>query len=363
MTGDIAIEANGARSAIRFGPIASLELDAERTVAVADELTARYLPACLGRDRLALVPRGEAAKSLANLEALYARFLDLGVGRDWSVLAVGGGSVTDLAGLAAATWMRGIDFRAVPTTLLAMVDASVGGKNGVDFGGYKNIIGTFAQPSVVQVDASTLASLPERDLAGGLVESIKHALIDGGDHPALVESVVGPDGTIDRAALGPVIRRSVALKASIAAADERESGRRRALNLGHTIGHAVEAVTGLPHGEAVATGLAAALGLAAERGGSPADAERTVALLGRLGLPTSLESSRLASLALPGGPRAAPGATAESAAFREAVVKALGADKKRLGGDIVFALPLAAGDVRLVPLPIEYLADFIRRAP
>ncbi len=361
--GDITLEANGARSVVRFGPVAGMTLDAERTVAVADELTARYLPACLAGERLALVPRGEAAKSLANLQALYARFLELGVERDWTVLAVGGGSVTDLAGLAAATWLRGIDFRAVPTTLLAMVDASVGGKNGVDFGGYKNIIGTFAQPSLVQIDESTLASLPELDLAGGLVESIKHALIDGGDHPALVESVVGPDGAVDRGALGPVIRRSVALKASIAAADERESGRRRALNLGHTIGHAVEAVTGLPHGEAVAAGLAAALGLAVERGGSQADAARTVTLLGRLGLPTSLEAARLASLAPRATLGACPVALANDGDFREAVIEALGADKKRRGGEIVFALPLAAGDVRLVPLPIDYLADYVRRAP
>jgi len=279
------------------------------------------------------------------------------------VLAVGGGSVSDLAGLAAATWMRGVDFRVVPTTLLAMVDASVGGKNGIDLDGYKNVIGTFAQPSLVQIDASVLASLPERDLAGGLVEAVKHGLIDGGDHPALVEAVVEPSGRIRRSALGPVIRRSVALKAAIAGADERETGVRRRLNLGHTIGHAVEAVTGLPHGLAVAAGLASALRLAVERGGSAPDAERAIAVLSRLGLPTGLEEARLSALAESQAPGPGRDGLASPESFRSAVAAALVTDKKRHGAAIVFALPMAAGDVRLTELPVAYLGDFVRRAP
>jgi 3-dehydroquinate synthase len=353
---DIIVTGRGSSSTIRFGSTDGLAGFAapERSVVVADELTAGFLPKAFSRERVAIVPRGEAAKNLETLERLYARFLELGVGRDWTVVGIGGGSVSDLAGFAASTWMRGVDFGFVPTTLLAMVDASVGGKNGIDYRGYKNLIGCFSQPRFVLVDAKLLSTLPEYDLACGLVEAIKHGVIDGDAHLTAVERTVARSGRIDRGALGPVIRQSVELKASVATADERETGDRRKLNLGHTFGHGVEAVTGLPHGASVAAGLATACRLAVERGGSRGCADRVVALLDRLGLPSGIEAAR----------RAAPGTSELSpAAFRDAVAQAMGADKKRVGAEVLFAVPFDSGDVRIEPIALDELRDFARRAP
>ncbi|MBU0927804.1 MAG: 3-dehydroquinate synthase, partial [Spirochaetes bacterium] len=186
-------------STIRFAPIAALEglVDTGRTVFVADELTAGFVRRLAGDDRIAVVPRGEAAKCLASLDGLYERFLELGVGRDWTAVGVGGGSVSDLAGFAASTWMRGLDFGFVPTTLLAMVDASVGGKNGIDYRGYKNLVGCFSQPRFVLVDPALLSGLPGYDLACGLAEAIKHGVIEGDGHLTALERAVAADGAID----------------------------------------------------------------------------------------------------------------------------------------------------------------------
>lgn len=343
-------------STIRFAEIAGLGSWAEAltTVIVADELTAAFVPAGFDPRRVAIVERGEAAKSLESLDRLFGRFLDLGVGREWTVVGIGGGSVSDLAGFAASTWLRGVDFGFVPTTLLSMVDASVGGKNGIDFRGWKNLVGCFRQPRFVLVDPSLLAGLPDFDLACGFVEAIKHGFIDGQAHLSAIERVVDSRGRIDRKGLGPVIETSIAFKSAIAAEDEHEGGKRRKLNLGHTIGHGVEAIARLPHGACVATGFAAALGLALERGGKADDARRIVSLLEKLGLPVSLEEARKAS---PEASKLSP------AVFRDAVALALAGDKKRLGQDVLFAMPFAVGDVRIESVPLEAIRDYVRRAP
>jgi 3-dehydroquinate synthase len=355
-SGDIVIDGLRSSSTLRFGSIAELPGFAgfDRTVIVADQVTSGFVPGGFPRDRVIAVPRGEAAKGLVPLEELYEGFLRLGVGRDWTVIGLGGGSVSDLAGFAASTWMRGVDFGFVPTTLLAMVDASVGGKNAIDFRGYKNLVGTFSQPRFVLVDIALLASLPAFDLACGLAEAVKHALIEGPDHLAVIEEALGAKGKPDYRRLGKAIRRSIEFKASIVNADEREAGLRRKLNLGHTVGHGIESIAGLPHGACVAAGLVTALRLGVERGGSKADAERVTALFARLGLPTGIEAARAAS-----------GMAGElsPAAFREALAESINADKKRLGGDIMFALPMALGDVRMEPIPLEALREFTRRAP
>lgn len=353
---DIVVSGRDSDSTIRFGPAGSLSslADPAHTVIVADALTRRFVPDAFSQDRIVIVERGEAAKTLGSLDALYGRLLDLEVTRDWTLVGIGGGSVSDLAGFAASTWMRGLDFGFVPTTLLAMVDASVGGKNGIDYQGYKNLVGTFTQPRFVLVDTMVLAGLPETDLAAGLVEAIKHGIIDGDDHLRQIERAVARSGRIDRGALGPIIRRSIALKARVASADERETGERRRLNLGHTIGHGVEAVTGLPHGACVAVGIAAALRLAVERGGSSADADRITTLLERLGMPTSLEAARRAS-----------GETSElsPSMYRDAVADAMAGDKKRLGADVLFVTPLSVGATRIEPIGLDFLGEFVRRTP
>lgn len=359
--GDLIVSGTRSSSTIRFAPIAALAalVDPARTVIIADEISISFVTQLFDRGRTVVVKRGEAAKNLASLDGVFARFLELGVGRDWTIVGVGGGSVSDLAGFAASSWLRGVDFGFVPTTLLAMVDASVGGKNGIDYHGYKNLIGTFSQPRFVLVDPELLSSLPDYDLACGLVEAIKHGIIEGDDHLSSIEQAVSGSGTIDRGALEPIIRRSIAFKAAVATADEHENGDRRKLNLGHTIGHGVEAVTGLAHGASVAAGLASATRFAmehcdAKHDGAAAFSNRVIALVARLGLPTSLEQARRASRET---------SELSPATFRDAVAEAMGTDKKRIGTNVLFALPLAAGNVNIEPVTLRELRDFVRRAP
>ena len=239
----------------------------------------------------AVVPAGEEAKSLEQAAALYDRLVEAGAGRDGWVFALGGGVVGDLAGFVAATYMRGIAFAQLPTTLLAQVDASTGGKVAVNHPRAKNLIGAFHQPRLVVADPATLATQPQAAYRGGLAEMVKHALLDGTDHLAALERAVpllldrDPDG------LAPLIARSVAVKARIVAQDPEERGPRAFLNLGHTFAHALEAATGyrVPHGDAVAAGLALALALSERLGLAPRGlAARVQDLLARLGLPVTL---------------------------------------------------------------------------
>lgn len=362
------------RTAIRFGPLAGPEglaegLDAGKAFVVADEHTARLIPAELAARPRHILPRGEAAKTWAEAGRAYEAFAAAGVGRDWTVVAVGGGCVSDLAGFVAATWMRGVGLRVAPTTLLAMVDAALGGKNGVNFAGRKNLVGSFLEPDIMQVDVSCLASLPETELASGLVECIKHALIDGEAHLRLLEGALDPRARLSAVVTGPsaqaIVRASMAVKSRIVEADPEEAGPRMALNLGHTIGHAAEAVSGLAHGACVAAGLACALRLAAElappafRPGLASLEGRALALLGSIGMPTSLAELGEAAARASGGRSPAEGGLA----FREAVAGALASDKKKRGGDILFALPFALGDVRIAPVSVDHLASFIRSCP
>jgi 3-dehydroquinate synthase len=341
----------------------------ERTVIVADSLTKGFIPPAFAACPVALVPRGEAAKTLAGLESLYSAFLDSGVDRDWTVVAIGGGSVSDLAGFAASTWLRGIDFGFVPTTLLAMVDASIGGKNGVDFGGYKNLVGTINRPRFILCDNTVLESLPAEALSSGLAEMVKHAVIEGSGHLEALEAVCS-SGLPKPASLTDLIRRSAELKTGIAGADEREKGQRMKLNLGHTIGHAVEALTGLPHGHCVAVGTIAAFRLAGN-----SDSERVSRLLATIGLPVSLEQARLAAATTAGSGASTTDPSADRSgtvlttalqdpvAFREALVGALKADKKKRGQAILFALPLAIGRVEIQRIDMDEVAACIREAP
>jgi len=237
-----------------------------------------------------LVEDGEQAKSWASLERVLDALLGARLGRDSVIVALGGGVVGDLAGFAAAIYQRGIAYIQVPTTLLAQVDSSVGGKTAVNHARGKNMIGAFHQPAAVIADVGALATLPERELRAGIAEVIKHGF-------ALDAELVGwLEGNLPRllareaSALVHVVRRSCELKAAVVAEDEREKdGRRALLNLGHTFGHAIEAGAGYGtwlHGEAVAAGMAMAADLSVRAGLlAPADASRVRALLQRAGLP------------------------------------------------------------------------------
>ncbi len=235
-----------------------------------------------------IVPAGERAKTRAVWGDVLDAFLALGLGRDACVVAVGGGVVGDLAGFAAATFLRGVPVVQVPTTLLAMVDASVGGKTGIDAPAGKNLIGAFHHPRLVLADPGTLATLPDEELRSGLAEVVKHgAIADAGYMEGVVaekEAIFGRAASV----LAGIVARSVEIKAAFAAQDPYETGARKALNAGHTLGHAVEALSdyALPHGFAVAIGLVAEA-RAGELAGitAPGTAARLERALAALGLP------------------------------------------------------------------------------
>jgi 3-dehydroquinate synthase len=236
---------------------------------------------------------GETAKSAGELARAWDALAEAGLGRDGLVVALGGGVVGDLAGFAAATYLRGIRFIQVPTTLLAMVDSSVGGKTGINLARGKNLAGAFAQPAAVLADTALLRTLPEREFAAGMAEVVKYALL--GDADLLAELEAAGRLRWDHPALPGVIRRCVRMKAGIVTGDERETARdggRALLNLGHTFGHAIEAVAGYGaylHGEAVAVGLRLAADLSRDLGRiSEGDARRATAAVAAQGLPTRL---------------------------------------------------------------------------
>ena len=239
------------------------------------------------------VPVGEEAKRLAVVAGLYERLAEIPARRADPVVAVGGGATTDVAGFAAATWLRGVPLVNVPTTVLAMVDAAVGGKTGVDLEAGKNLVGSFHQPVAVVADLDTLAGLPTAEVRSGLAEVAKAGLV--GD-PALAEALArsaGPAVAGDPAALAPLVEGAVRVKAAVVGADEHEDGDapvgRLALNYGHTLGHALERLAGyrgLRHGEAVALGMVFAARVAEAVGlARPGLADGHVELLAALGLP------------------------------------------------------------------------------
>lgn len=273
----------------------------------------------------------EQDKSLAAVDAIWHAALSQRVDRGGLFVAIGGGLVGDLGGFAAATYLRGVDLVQVPTTLLAMVDASIGGKTGVNLalpgGGLgKNLAGAFWQPRVTIADADALATLPAREFRAGLAECIKHAIIAGEPQFTAIEAdaellVGGDPAAIDR-----LVPASAAVKAAIVGRDPLERGERATLNLGHTFGHAVETIPGIDllHGEAVAIGLHAACRCAEHLGMlEPATTARVVALISRCGLPTRLPA----------------------AVCRAEIVRRMGFDKKAEGGRLRLVLPRAIGRV------------------
>jgi 3-dehydroquinate synthase len=276
------------------------------------------------------VPPGEGSKSFAELERLMDRLLALGLDRKDVIVALGGGVVGDLAGLAAALYMRGIDFVQVPTTLLAQVDSSVGGKTAIDTPRGKNLVGAFHQPRLVLADIDVLATLPERQVRSGWAEVLKHGLICDADFFDWLAGE-GSDGARgDPAALERAVVRSVEIKSTIVGEDEKEAGRRALLNLGHTFGHAIEAELGfeeeaLAHGEAVALGCCMAFRYSARQGLCPApDARRVEAVVESAGLPTRLGQAGTFSA--------------------EALLARMAGDKKAEAGGLTLILARAVGE-------------------
>ena len=272
---------------------------------------------------------GEKIKNLRTVEKLYRVFLNLGLDRKSLVVAVGGGVLGDIVGFAAATYLRGVRFVQVPTTLLAQVDASVGGKTGVDLPEGKNLIGAFHQPSAVLIDPGTLKTLPMQELRAGLAEVIKYGIIyDKGFFESLSQNVPALLKQ-DEKALSDVIARSCEIKAEVVAQDETEQGLRAILNFGHTIGHALEAVTNYrryKHGEAVAIGMVSAALIGEEVGVTPAAVTQEIRTL--------LQTAHL--------PVAFPGEIAT-----EAILEAAQRDKKTEQGELRFVLARGIGEVAI----------------
>ena len=246
-----------------------------------------------GTAQLFVVPAGEPHKTRESWARLTDELLAAGFGRDTTVVALGGGVLGDLAGFVAATFMRGVPYVQVPTTLLAMIDASIGGKTGVDTPAGKNLVGAFHQPAAVVVDPSTLATLPRKHLRAGLAEALKHGIIADEQYfertVDALPTLVGPaEGAADR--LADLIAHSVAIKADVVRRDEREGGVRKILNFGHTLGHAIELLSGysMLHGEAVAVGMALESELAERAGVAQCGTlDRVRAALGAAELPAA----------------------------------------------------------------------------
>ncbi len=240
-----------------------------------------------------VLPSGEEAKQIDSVQRIWAAMLAAGCDRKSLVINLGGGVVGDMGGFAASTYMRGVAFVNVPTTLLAQVDASVGGKTGFDFAGIKNLIGTFSQPVAIVIDTQTLATLPDAEFVSGFAEIIKHGLIR--DARYYEQVTARPPRQFSEAELERIIYRSCQIKAEIVAADPKEGGARKLVNFGHTIGHAIEALSlegpmPLLHGQAVAIGMVAEAKLSELLGMiAPTDVMRLAHGLARAGLPTACQ--------------------------------------------------------------------------
>jgi 3-dehydroquinate synthase len=281
-----------------------------------------------GNVTLITIPAGELSKSLAQLGELFDRFAEIRLGRRDVLLTFGGGVVGDLGGFAAATWHRGIRYLQIPTTLEAAVDASIGGKTGINHAGGKNLIGAFHQPSAVLIDTDFFATLGLRDLAAGLAESIKHAALTSAAFLDWHEQHADAILARDPATLAELVARNCEIKADVVCRDEREADVRRILNYGHTIGHAIEHLLAfeLRHGECVGLGMLVENEIAHRRGLLPrSEADRVRAVLARFGLPLKLPQTLDAA----------------------AVLEACRSDKKAQAGHVPFALIAGIGQPQI----------------
>ena len=275
-----------------------------------------------------LIPEGEEYKTVKSLQIIYDGLIAERLERKSCVLALGGGVVGDIAGFAAATYLRGVPYVQVPTTLLAQVDSSVGGKTGVNHADGKNLIGAFYQPKLVLIDVSVLRTLPRRELIAGLAEVIKYGVIEDANFFSMLEHKIALLAQLDENLLIETIANSCAIKARVVEADEREDDYRAVLNFGHTIGHALEAVTGYTqflHGEAIGVGMAKAARLSTRQGFCDAKSlQRIVQLIEKAGLPSEIP----ANVSLTG------------------LIQGMEVDKKAAGGKIKFVMCEGIGKTR-----------------
>ena len=335
----ITVEGQSGHSRIMVGErLANLGryLPAGRTILITDEKVASHYRDQFPPADVITIGCGEKIKTLDTLAQIYDQLVALEADRSTFIVGIGGGIVGDITGFAASTYMRGLAFGFVATSLLAQVDATVGGKNGVNFKGYKNMVGVFNQPAFVIADITLLKTLPPAEIACGLAEIVKHGCIADAAYFDYIESHTEAVAELDEAVMLKLVSDSVKIKAAVVNQDEREAGERRKLNFGHTLGHAFEKTVGISHGAAVSAGMVLAAELSQHKGLLAAEnVDRLKKLLARLNLPVALDFDR------------------------QAVCSALKKDKKRQRDTIHFVLLEALGRAVVQTLAIQELEEWL----
>ncbi len=320
----------------RFPKLIRTLLNGKRVFILIDKNVAKYYGEQFIDYPLFIIESGEKNKNFDTVFLIYRWLLGLHAGRDAFILGVGGGVVCDIAGFVAATFMRGVTFGFISTSLLSQVDASVGGKNGVNFDGLKNIIGTIVQPEFVICDPQTLKTLPEEEYINGLAEVVKHALLSGEEFVEFMENNVERIMYRHAETMEFIVRKSVEIKANVVTLDEREKNLRKILNFGHTFGHAIELSLQLRHGYAVAIGIVFAAHLSCEMGYLKInDKKRIIRLLEKLNLPIFVQADP------------------------DVVFEKILHDKKRFGDTVDFILIRDFGDCTIESICVDTLRTHI----
>ena len=336
----IEIQGSTGHSNILIGEkIRNLEkyIPSKKMVIITDSIVRHYYEKDFPSNRIIEIGTGEKIKNLDTVRTIYGKLMNLEADRSSNIVGIGGGIVCDIAGFVASTYMRGVRFGFVASTLLSQVDASTGGKNGVNYDGYKNMVGVFNQPECVICDLNLLKTLPVREIRCGFAEIVKHAAIADAGLFSYLEKNYEKALRLEADVMEKLVYDSIVIKSSIVNRDEKEKGERRKLNFGHTLGHAIENVTGMPHGEAISTGMVFASALSARRGYLPQeDVGRIQALLTKLKLPTRPRFD---------GAR---------------VLNALERDKKKEGERIHFVLLHGIGRAVVEEMPMHELKDIMK---
>lgn len=313
-------------------------VSAEKTVIITDTNVWEHYGEAFPDCDVVKIGTGEGIKNLDTVETIYDELLAWDIDRSAFIVGIGGGIVCDITGFVASTYMRGVRFGFVSSTLLSQVDASVGGKNGVNLGGFKNMVGVFSQPEFVICDFKLLKTLPRRELLCGFAEIVKHAVIADARMFKYLEENHVDALALDDDVIEKLIYDCIVIKSAIVNRDEKERGERRKLNFGHTFGHAIEMTLGVPHGEAVSMGMVVAADLSAQRGGLAQEkADRISDLIRKLDLPIHRSGDR------------------------QKIVDAMGKDKKRAGAAIHFVLLRDIGEAFVEEIPIEEIDAVVRK--
>ena len=311
-------------------------IPSENIVLITDKNVKRFYEKDFPTHPIITIDTGEKIKTLDTVRRIYEKLVDIGADRSTFIVGIGGGIVCDISGFVASTFLRGVRFGFVSSTLLSQVDASVGGKNGVNFKDYKNMVGLFNQPEFVICDLNLLNTLPKREIMCGMAEIVKHAAIGDAKLFAYLETHYQDALDLDNEVIEKLVYDSIVIKSAIVNQDELEKGERRKLNFGHTFGHAFEKTAGIPHGEAVSVGMVVASQLSSKRGIlSIKEAQRIETLLQKIGLPVTIQTK--------GKP----------------VLDALKKDKKRKENLIYFVLLNAIGNAVVDEISIAELETVI----